>query len=229
MKAGPHRQFGRAITTLGMLAGLVCGPGPARATVIFEQPTSSPPSASGSVSDVRPVAPGSTFQAFDDLSLAGAATVTDAHWFGFYAGGVLDPTTARPAFILRFYSDSSGLPSPTPFYEANVEATAGTTATFGVYEFSADPIPPAALPGNERIWFSVIGDDPAFGFFFVWTDAIVGGPALTLRTSDNTFSLHTAGRAFSLTSGVPEPSALLLLGAGILSVGGLASRRHRRG
>jgi hypothetical protein len=213
---------------IGVLFAAVFWPGLAQGTVIYEQPPSSPPGTAAFISNAFAVGPFAAFEAFDDVTLSRAATVTGVRWFGGlfpFVGRQFDPATDTAHFILRFSNDNGGLPSLVPFREENVVAGAVGTATPFVFEFSADPVPAVDLPGSQRVWISIVGNDPAFGVF-LWTTAIVGGPAVS--HIDDTFILQAPGAAFSLIGGIPEPSPLPLLSLGLIWLAGMAAKRFRR-
>ncbi len=198
---------------------------------------------------------GGGLQVADDFTLnAGASTVTDIHWWGFY-----QPNTATPpadTFTVRIFAQgTNGLPLAAPLFEVNAGAAGRTAtggqfdvrdgftanppivATFDIYEYWVD-IAPLTLVAGTRYWLSVVNDttgDPDHD----WKWSISAGGNTTpnvLRFADGDPWFISANfnalfdRAFiltddNLTGDIPEPGTLALFAIGLTGFGFIRRRR----
>lgn len=208
------RRSTRFLLAFGVLVALSLVAMSSSAVVVFEQAPDSPPSGAGGLNS-----DGVDFIGFDDFTLSETTTITDVHFFGF---------SGRTSFTVRFYNDSSGLPATTTtgggaFYDESVAASEMATASTGLSEYWLDPIPSVEISGSTKTWIAIFPDD---GADWAWTPAAVdGNGAEVLILSSGFFSTFGFGdRAFSLTSNIPEPTTILLLGLGLAGLG-FARRR----
>jgi hypothetical protein len=95
--------------------------------------------------------------------------------------------------------------------------------------FSLNPIGAVNLSGGQRYWLSVVETDttPSDALFF-WGSAAGTGMAYRMHDS-GTWTSSGNNVAFSLTgSSIPEPTIMLLLGAGLIGLAGLGRKKFFR-
>jgi len=175
------------------------------------------------------------FVGADDFQLApGATTLTDVHWWGGYGSNLV---SSVDNFTIRLFADNGGTPEETPsvlnMNVGNLNRVFTATAPNGLlaYAYSVD-IAPVQLQSNTVYYISIVNDF-----------SVVGGTGWAWFASDTDTALEWAriddtgpwaqpgaiGRAFNLTGAVvPEPSTLILLGTGAISLFGYGWRRKRK-
>ena len=212
---------------------------PAVAAIVFNN--GGPASDPFNVFDVAAVAsdidaPGQ-FQAADDFSFSSGTSVTDAHWFGFYAVGDLQPPS-QDNFTLRIFADASGSPAnASPLFEVALGAVARTDTGlnalgFDIYEYSA-LYAPINLSANTTYWFSILNDTTGEDDNWFWSVSSQTGNAhfrAPLVPSNANWLSNDVEMAFQLTddaqAAVPEPSALALWAVGLGYAACFARRRR---
>ena len=209
------RRSTRFLLAFGVLVALSLVPMSSSAVVVFEQAPDSPPGTAGLNSN------GVDFIGFDDFTLSETTTITDVHFFGF---------SGRTSFTVRFYNDSSGLPATTTtgggaFYDESVAASEMAITGTPFSEYWLDPILPVEILGNTKTWIAIFPDD---GADWAWVPAAAGGngPEVLILSSGVFSPLEFGDRAFSLTSNIPEPTTILLLGLGLAGLGFARKRLH---
>jgi hypothetical protein len=173
-------------------------------------------------------AAGTGFQAFDNFSIAAGGAINQVSWVGLYTNQTLflnePPNTT--SWDLDFYANNSGVPgallSDTSLATAGVSSQVLGTGSFGgatftMYEFTAN-IPEFDAAAATTYWFSPFSHNPDESAKFIWVQGTGGdGSAYDQRWSSGSVSANfvlPVDLAFSM-SNVPEPSTLLLEGAGI--------------
>lgn len=217
---------------LGLAAAVLTVSAAEAATIVYSQPTTMPgPSnvwASEDTADQGPV-----FRTFDNFSLSNDADILAVYWRGAYVdfNGVQPPAPDSTGFAFRFYEDAGGAPG-TELYSQTV-VMADVTRTFlgfgqagnlpaTYYDFFA-PLPMAfAADGGVSYWLAISSLSPTFTPTIWGWGSGLGGDDVTLRSENGADPIALGrDRAFALQA--PEPSILLLLGAGAVA---LASRRR---
>ena len=173
-------------------------------------------------------AAGNGFQAFDNFSIAAGGAINQVSWVGLYTNQTLflnePPNTTN--WDIDFYANNSGVPgtllSDTNLAAAGVSSQILGTGSFGgstftMYEFTAN-IPEFDAAAGTTYWFSPFSDNPDESAKFIWVQGTGGdGSAYDHGMSSGSVSgnfVLPVDLAFSM-SNVPEPSTLLLVGAGI--------------
>ena len=169
----------------------------------------------------------------DDFSLAAAAVINVVNWQGsYYATDVV----GMESFTIHFYTDTSGLPSSSPFASqvVSVKLIDSGIDLIGknLYNYSAN-ISNVALAAGVTYWVSTYSNDSPTNY--AWADSLVGSIEGVLRfpglgvdwieydnddRSNHIFSLEGS------TAQVPEPSSFALLDIGALGM--MFAHRIRR-
>ena len=206
--------------------------GPA-SEVLFSTPPESDDFSNAAHSDTAPhpqESPPIRQQVSGVFNLASPALVERATWHGFYLNS---PTiNSSPEFLVRFFTSESTRPSQYPFYEirANVSLTA-RRALNGSETFSLQVVLPEPLliSSGERMWFSVVEDDPRTVDTFRWFQTSnrfpIGRSSRGVDGEPWVNGLNAENMSFTLEGTlIPEPitSSILLLG---LLVGAYGPRR----
>jgi hypothetical protein len=168
---------------------------------------------------------GNEQQVADDFALGSGNSVGHIEWWGAITGNLQTETQSTRAFILRFFTDSAGLPLSPAFAEQHIVATVfdtgvnSTNSNFAgqrIFGYSSD-ITPVALNGNQTYWLSILNDDKAPLTQWIWyASTFSPGASVQRRDGDTGAWITTAESSrnvmgFSLTA-VPEPEVLTLLG-----------------
>ena len=169
--------------------------------------------------------------AFDDFTLdEGNNVLTDIHWWGNYYLYYSDQV--HDGFQVYIYGDTGGSPDldsgalHTIDGSSVIRTGTGTVASENdespifAYDLYFDPI---ALDPNVTYWLAITN-----GFYWYWQPSMEQGASYQVVGNDfpgdiatwkDQLDVREYNLAFNLTGGVvPEPSTIVLLGAGLAAV-----------
>jgi hypothetical protein len=216
----------------GLAAAVLTVPAAEAATIVYSQPTTSPgPSNAWASEDT--VDQGAVFRTFDNFSLTDGTEILGVYWQGAYVDltDMQSPAPDSTAFAFRFYADDAGSPG-VELYSQSVLMTDVTRTLVGfgsvggfpatIYDFSATLPAAFAADAGVTYWLAISSESPTYApTIWGWWSGL-GGDDVTLRSQNGADPISLGrDRAFALQA--PEPSILLLLGAGAVA---LASRRR---
>ena len=215
-----------AIITAGCIS-------PAGADVLYDQPyTAFAPLPSQNDTTLF----GNYATVYDNFTLAANSTLTSVDWYGGYfnppSQGVIT------GFTITIYQDNAGTVGAS---YATVTIPGNANETFVGF----DSIPPGDIPaysyssitgaipllGGTQYWMSIVAD-AAFPPQWGWEDGS-GGDGTAYRTFFGVTDPYPADFAFTLNGtptdvvAVPEPSSLVVLGAGLVSLWCMIWRRRK--
>jgi hypothetical protein len=223
---------------------LLCGVAPARADVLYSQPSDFPVSgrvgAWASQNDTAVGGLGNFATASDSFKLGSSASVSSVSWQGAYFG----PPNQGPitAFTLTFSANNNGQPGAALLSEkipgnAN-ETFVGTEPGSGgvgpdlVFNYSTNLPTAFQADANTTYWLSIVpdldfSDDPNIGQWG-WHTA-TGGDGTSFQTFLGQNFVNPNDLAFTLegtATVIPEPASLVVWGA--VGLAGLGYGWRRR-
>jgi hypothetical protein len=192
------------------------------ATIVYEQLPGAGSSAlfNSSTLDGAGNPPG--FTTADDFLIGGGAIITDLSWWGRSVGG-------GDNFVFTFYADGGGVPG------AVLHTTGGTLAgvpddpggpTGPVTLYSSTLAAPFAAAAGTRYWLSIFNGAADASWNWLIADSNSNG-AVQGTNPGPPWDRPASDLAFQLSTTVPEPATLALIGAG-LGLAATARRRRRR-
>jgi hypothetical protein len=151
--------------------------------------------------------------------------VTDVHWQGEYFNPA-EPGTIQ-SFPIQFWSDNAGQPGGSLLFQSilgNANGmSVGINVSGPVYDYSVDLIVPFQATGGTPYWLSIYANmvyPPQWG----WHSG-TGGDGVSFHGFFGEPNEQPYDFAFALTgSQVPEPTAMLLLGSGLLGLWGFRKK-----
>ena len=194
------------------------------ATVLYNQPFDGTGNAYSSQNDTNGL--GLFAQVYDNFTLGSTNTVTNVQFTGEY----FNPPQQGPitGFTVNFYADAAGQPGAL-LQSTHVNGTGGETflcncGGFPTFTYSINIAGFTANAGTQY-WLDVypdLGFPPQWG----WSSG-TGGDGISYQDFFGSRSQLAADMAFTLNgqTTTPEPSSLMLLGAGLL---GFASKLRRK-
>lgn len=239
-----RRCVGRGLTT-SLVAWAVFVSVPAEASpIIFSQPAQSPVVSTRASQDQSGV--GLVFQTFDSFSLTQDIFIDGVAWQGSYFNTLVSDPTFNPAanatgFGIAFYDDSAGTPgtlltaytfSPGDASQTFVGQQAfSPTLGLGIHNYAATLTNPFLATAGTQYWLSIYAFSPLPSpteAQWGWNGG-TGGNGLSFQTIGGVGIPVNFDRAFDLAgTSVPEPSTLLLLGAGVATLLAARSSARRR-
>jgi len=220
-----------------LLAGLL-GTSAASADIIYDN--GGPDSTSGGSDSTVFESLNPDFASFDDFVLdEGNNVISDIHWWGNYYTYFGDSLV--DGFTIYIFDDNAGAPDLAngPLYTIDGSSATRTDTGLDVGDDPEQPIfsydlfiDPITLDPDIVYWLAITND-----FHWRWQTSLVPGGAYqvgginledTFENSAGDLTERDYGLAFNLTAGgvVPEPSTVVLLGAGIAALA--VSRRRMR-
>jgi hypothetical protein len=232
MKTLTHMFWAGALLLGGVL--------PARADILYNQPSTFPQSSGirvvASQNDTSPGGFGNFATAYDSFSLSATSAITGVGW----QGGYFAPAQQGPisAFTLTFYQNSNGQPGTALFSErvpignaneTRVGLESGVSGDNLIFDYTANLNGTFTAQANTTYWLSIVPDlpfPPSFGLH-----AGTGPTGSSFQRFFGASFTDTPNVAFSLLGpgpgpGIPEPTSLALWG--VLGLAGLGSRWRRR-
>jgi hypothetical protein len=167
--------------------------------------------------------------AADDFVLADYNVISDIHWWG----AEIDPENISSAdnFNIYIFKDNNGTPEINPYVTLNftpgtfISSSTGNNDLYNtpIYEYSVD-ISPEVLNFGETYYLSIVNDQI---WYWMESDMNESPDNHTYRYESPTIGWGTEPNnlAFNLTTPVPLPPAILLLGTGIISC--ICARRKK--
>lgn len=207
------------------------------ADVIFDN--GGPDASTGGTDSTVFVSLNPDFTAFDNFTLEeGNTTLTDVHWWGNYYTYFSDQL--NDTFQVYIYADLNGAPDLDTGALYTIDGSSANRVDSGLdvgddaempifaYDLYFDPI---ELDANVTYWLAITN-----GFHWRWQTSLEDGSSYQIggnnfpgdiATWKDQLNVRDYNLAFNLTGGVvPEPSTVVLIGAGIAAI--VVRRRLRR-
>jgi hypothetical protein len=172
--------------------------------------------------------------AFNDFIITSATRLSEIVWTGTY--GAYERTDD---FTIRLYSDLNGQPDPTNFTEIFKGApTSSSFAYLGplgvnIYEYHATV---NSLVSAGPIWMSIYSNNPdlygGYTWYGRWSWGVSSAPTGNLYYENPNLSQLVSipyETDFKIFSAVPVPSAVWLMGSGLLCFVRFKLRQHQFG
>ena len=215
-----------SVSGLSLLAALCLGSSlPAHADiVVFSQPTDLL-SSQASQNDTSAGGLGNYSTVYDNFSLPAGTPITGVQWVGAF----FNPSSVGSitGFTLSFYNNAGNAPGS---LLASFAIAGNANQAFLATDSADDPTYTYAAPvnftpaGGGTQWLSIV-PDLAFPPQWGW-ESSSSGDGVSYNCFFGDCGTVAGDQAFSLTSPVPEPGSLALLGTGAACL--LATLRSRR-
>lgn len=169
----------------------------------------------------------SSQQIADDFILAASSTINSVVWWGAYDAATVPPGNTQ--FTIRFFEDAGGISQTSPINEYLVQPAIVTDLAINgqaVLRFSA-AIPSTQFSPNQTHWISILDSDNSTLQNFRWSNLWFGRISARVADGSPWLGFNNFGMAFELhgITAVPEPSALVMVFAGIGAALGWRLRR----
>ena len=181
------------------------------------------PAAYVSSVEFQPTTSDSGAWAADNFSFEQSSNITNIRWWGY---DTFNPESPTPSFKFAFFADSGGNRGSLLFEETSNSFLSGDYGDGGVQQYTSSVSSTFIFHSETKYWLSIYS--PTLNTGWGWIEAALQGDNAVHYFGTNPID-YPKDLAFELTyAPVPLPSAVWLLGSGLIALVMVGRRRSTR-